>query len=510
MPQKRGSKFALMPRKKRVACVAIKNSDAEALFDNNQQGKKLENWWRYSQLAINRVGDWAELYRNRAVLLEAFISTAGFLLKQKPIKSQLEEFNKSRGIEYDSDLLDQAIYRLRCMMNHCRCFKLSGAAVPRRYQQFEAVLRLVRVGSPPKAIREPEQEEEKEGEEEEEEEQACEGGGDGSDDDQALVIVAMPREPVDVVDVSDDEPMTLDKLCAEFFVVTPTKPSKRLRLDDTPTPQKTCPANLTLADSTIDALVARNGGTCIAAPTAIEYLRQFAEKKKKKTKKSKSMKRKKGKKTTASTSTTRKRYRLRTKTAPYATQLKRIYSIAYHGKTNEYKGKTGAAQAIKAMSSEAQREQLARWAAGFRYIAGIRIVGKSGLLDGESLCGVRAVSNVFAHTWPMWRYGGQSSVSPGRQRKGWKPPPPPGGVPKPIQKRLQMAQAATRKFQLAAEKAVATKVRLEDQIEAAETKLSSAAAELKEAKRAEMELVKEYADSKLPSLKVAGKRRGAK
>ncbi len=120
MPPKRGSKFDLMPKKKRVACVAINNSDAEA-FENNQQGKKLEH----------------------------------FLLKQKPINSQLEEFNKSRGIEYD--------------------------------------------------------------EEEEEEEQAGEGGGDGSDDKQALVIVEMPRKPVDVVDASDDEPMTLDKLCAEVF-----------------------------------------------------------------------------------------------------------------------------------------------------------------------------------------------------------------------------------------------------------------------------------------------------
>ena len=82
-----------MARNGRVASVDLSDADACRLVEGNVHlGQSADDIFPYDKLTIKSRGDWSQLYRNRMFLNDAFVATAGFLLRQNKFAAQLKSF----------------------------------------------------------------------------------------------------------------------------------------------------------------------------------------------------------------------------------------------------------------------------------------------------------------------------------------------------------------------------------------------------------------------------------
>ena len=179
----------------RVACVNLSDENALRLFQNNiLAATQPQDMFTYSTMNFKNRPVWPEMYVHRSLLADAFAVSAGFLLRQKRLLEQLIAFMAKHSKGAKEAELEDALYRLRCMMSQLRAAKWDDRAVPKAYSGLQAVYASINLGSP--TI---------------DDGDCCE---DMDMEDSELSVVPSAKKIVHAVDISDDELdwTALDKL----------------------------------------------------------------------------------------------------------------------------------------------------------------------------------------------------------------------------------------------------------------------------------------------------------
>lgn len=135
-------------QKGRIPEIDLSEEAARALFAGNVACRsRPETIAVYKQLKFRRRGDWAAIYRNRGLLMDAFQASRGRLIRQSSLDRQFRAFMISEGSECSLDESDQVAYRIRAMMSHLRDARADNRHPPARNQALSAVMNIIDVGA---------------------------------------------------------------------------------------------------------------------------------------------------------------------------------------------------------------------------------------------------------------------------------------------------------------------------------------------------------------------------
>ena len=134
-----------MPRG-RLAEVDLDDGVAMTVFENNislKGIKKASHLVPYSQVNIRRRGPWSELFKHRALLLEMFRASRGYLCRQVKLQQQVSQYLTNGLVDHDDDDAEKLTYRIRVQMSHLRDHRVHGRRPSVRYRMLKCVLDMI-------------------------------------------------------------------------------------------------------------------------------------------------------------------------------------------------------------------------------------------------------------------------------------------------------------------------------------------------------------------------------